>query len=291
MKKFILLFLLLISHFAFSMNKDSVELVNIQQKLISIEKRINTLHSTDHQMRSQIDDLLQDSDSLMNVSIETQKQMNIMAQQFNSSIDETQFAIKSNANLLSEEIQTKTRYGSFGFVLALLIVGIVYFILHKRISTGASAINKIKHTQELIQEESVKLDNRLIELLDKQLNVQAIQSVKSSGQEQEHSLALKVADEIVRIEMNLSRMDVSVKGHKQLCKAVERIKNNFLANGYEMVDMLGKPYNEGMKVVANFVSDENLREGEQMITGIIKPQINYNGVMIQAAQITVSQNI
>lgn len=104
-------------------------------------------------------------------------------------------------------------------------------------------------------------------------------------------MVLKVADEIVRIEMNLSRMDPSIKGYKQLAKAVERIKNNFLANGYEIIDMLGKSYNEGMKVVANFVSDENLKQGEQIITGIIKPQINYNGQMIQAAQITVSQNI
>lgn len=55
--------------------------------------------------------------------------------------------------------------------------------------------------------------------------------------------------------------------------------------------MLGKPYNEGMKVVANFVVDENLKEGQQIISGIIKPQINYNGQMIQSAQITVSQNI
>ena len=46
-----------------------------------------------------------------------------------------------------------------------------------------------------------------------------------------------------------------------------------------------------MKVVANFVSDENLKDGEQIITGIIKPQVNYNGKMIQAAQITVSQNV
>ena len=100
----------------------------------------------------------------------------------------------------------------------------------------------------------------------------------------------KVADEIVRIETNLSRMDSSVKGYKQLSASVRRIKDNFLANGYEMVDMLGKPYSEGMKVLANFVPDESLKEGEQIITGIIKPQINYNGVMIQAAQITVSQN-
>ena len=55
--------------------------------------------------------------------------------------------------------------------------------------------------------------------------------------------------------------------------------------------MLGKPYNEGMKLSADFVSDKTLAEGEQKITGIIKPQINYKGKMIQAAQITVSQNI
>ena len=46
-----------------------------------------------------------------------------------------------------------------------------------------------------------------------------------------------------------------------------------------------------MKVIANFIPDETLPEGSQIITGIIKPQINYNGQMIQAAQITVSQNI
>ena len=64
-----------------------------------------------------------------------------------------------------------------------------------------------------------------------------------------------------------------------------------MANGYEFVDMLGKPYNDGMKVIANFVQDDSLEEGAQIISGIIKPQINYNGVMIQAAQITVSQNL
>ena len=69
------------------------------------------------------------------------------------------------------------------------------------------------------------------------------------------------------------------------------MKDNLLANGYELVEMLGKPYNDGMKVTANFVEDEELEQGQQIITGIIKPQINYKGTMIQSAQITVSQNI
>ena len=58
-----------------------------------------------------------------------------------------------------------------------------------------------------------------------------------------------------------------------------------------IVEMLGKPYNDGMKVSVNFETDESLKEGEQIITGIIKPQINYKGKMIQTAQITVSQNL
>ena len=144
-----------------------------------------------------------------------------------------------------------------------------------------------------MQEESVKLDDKLLEMFDKQIST----TPKVVGTDKpDHSLALKVADEIVRIELNMSRMDSSIKGYKQLAKAVERIKDNFKANGYEIIDMLGKPYNEGMKVTANFVADEELEEAviyahERGKTGITKPQINYNGQMIQAAQITVSQNI
>lgn len=135
----------------------------------------------------------------------------------------------------------------------------------------------------------MKLDNKLMELLESQMKVQQSQPQTTANTEPDHSLVKKVADEVVRIEMNLSKMDESVKGYKQLKKAVEHIKDNFLANGYEIVDMLGKQYSEGMKAAVSFVSDETLKEGERIITKIIKPQINYKQQMIQAAQIEVSQ--
>ncbi len=192
----------------------------------------------------------------------------------------------------SQDLDSRSLYGLIGLLCALLIAGLVYLLLRKKIKSGQSAIDSIREAQEKLNEESIKLDNQLVELMNKQLETSKSTSTSADNSSAiDHSLALKVADEIVRIELNLSRMDASVKGHKQLSKAVERIKNNFLAQGYEIVDMLGKPYNEGMKVVASFVSDESLKEGEQVITGITKPQINFNGQMIQAAQITVSQNI
>ena len=100
-----------------------------------------------------------------------------------------------------------------------------------------------------------------------------------------------LADRITFMEMTLFKMDPKVRGYKQLSKSISQMKDNLLANGYELVDMLGKPYNDGMKVTANFIEDEDLEQGTQIITGIIKPQINFNGKMIQSAQITVSQNI
>ena len=204
---------------------------------------------------------------------------------------------KTNSNVQTNQDMLRSRtlwIGIMAVALLIFIVGVAYQ-LTKRIKSGNTSIGEVRKAQEALQlaqtkmqEESVKLDDELLEMFDKQISV----TPKVVGTDKpDHSLALKVADEIVRIELNMSRMDSSIKGYKQLAKAVERIKDNFKANGYEIIDMLGKPYNEGMKVTANFVADEELEEGKQIITGITKPQINYNGQMIQAAQITVSQNI
>ena len=149
-------------------------------------------------------------------------------------------------------------------VLIVAVLVLMFFFMRKNIPSPAD------------------IDDKLAELMANQSSEPAIQ---------DHSLVLKVADELIRIEANLSKMDSSVKGFKQIAKAVERIRTNYEAYGYEIVDMLGKPFDDGMKVVANFVADESLAPGAQIITAISKPQINYNGVMIQSAQVTVSQNI
>ena len=206
-------------------------------------------------------------------------------------IGKTNEMVEATENVLS----SRTLWGLCGlFILfAAIIVTTIAFV--KKLNAGTTSIDDVRKAQDALQtaqskmqEESIKLDDKLLELFDKQMsNSQKV----VSNDKPDHSLALKVADEVVRIELNMSRMDSSIRGYKQLAKAVNRIKDNFNANGYEIVDMLGKPYNEGMKVIAEFVLDEDLEEGQQIITGITKPQVNYNGEMIQAARITVSQNI
>ena len=141
-----------------------------------------------------------------------------------------------------------------------------------------------------MEEEAIKLDNKLVEVLESQLKLKQEEKTQTStsSTDIDHSLALKVADEIIRIQKNISQMDSNTKGLKQLTASVKRIQDNFASNGYELVEMLGKEYNEGMKAVPNFIPNEDLEKGQQIITRIIKPQVNYKGEMIQSAQIEVS---
>lgn len=290
MKRLVLIAFLFITISIYG-NNDSIAIANLQQQVNKQERIIGNLRKD---IRSSVNIQKQQAifiDSLKQELMNTKNDLSDLSNKLGVDIINTQNQITVNTNNLNDNIKSKTTWGIMIITIIILVMAAIYLILYKRVEKGKSAIDKIKDTQKSIQEESLKLDSKLVELLNQQLNVQANISSNDSNTQIDHSLALKVADEIVRIEMNLSRMDASIKGHKQLSKAVERIKNNFLANGYEMVDMLGKPYNDGMKVVANFVSDENLKDGEQIITGIIKPQVNYNGKMIQAAQITVSQNV
>lgn len=287
MKRLVLIAFLFITISIYG-NNDSI--ANLQQQVNKQERIIGNLRKD---IRSSVGIQKQQAlfiDSLKQELMNTKNDLSDLSNKLGVDITNTQKQIAENANNLNDNIKSKTTWGIMIVTIIILVMAAIYLILYKRVEKGKSAIDKIKDTQKSIQEESLKLDGKLVELLNQQLNVQANISNNDSNNQTDHSLALKVADEIVRIEMNLSRMDASIKGHKQLSKAVERIKNNFLANGYEMVDMLNKPYQEGMKATVTYVIDETLNDGEKIITKIIKPQVNYNGVMIQPAQIEVSQN-
>lgn len=101
---------------------------------------------------------------------------------------------------------------------------------------------------------------------------------------------LSLISEIARIDNNLYHMQ-DVPGRKQISKALDRMKITLQAEDYTIIPLLGTPYREGMQVSAVFVPDERLPQNESVITSVQKPQINRAGKMIQAASVTVAQNI
>lgn len=232
-------------------------------------------------------------DSLQNKCKSLEEAQSIDRVNFNGMIDATDNNVRTNQDLL----QSRTLYGVIVVIVVLVIIVGIACWLTKRIKSGTSTTGDVRRAQEALQTaqtkmqaESVKLDNQLLAIVQKQLDASASFASKTTG-EPDHSLVVKLANEIARIETNLSKMDKSVRGYKQLVQAKDRMINNVRANGYEIISLFGQEYNDGMQFQTRFVPDESLPEGKRIITGMIKMQVNYNGKMIQPAEIVVSQNI
>ena len=234
-------------------------------------------------------------DSVSSIVSTNENSILSISKDLGTKIQETGDKAESKISVLNNDVGKNRLYWIIGTLVILLIGGIIFWLLGKRISSSKIDVeSQIKNTKQSLEEESIKLDSKLVEVLESQLKIQQAESNPPSSpntNKEDHSLALKVADEIVRMQKNISRMEKDTKGLKPLEKSIERIQANFSANGYEMINLLNKDYEDRMNIdVINFIDDESLEENKKIITKIIKPQVNHNGVLIQRAQVEVSQN-
>ena len=272
----ILFSMLIVPQFAFAFKQgDTQSSTSLEETckdlridLSIIQTRVKKANKQIEQQSSQIQQLAKENmmfitsiDSLKSKNTELQKTQENDREAFKSELGQTNGSVNANNTALSQ----RTLYGAtICLALIILIIVIVYLIM-KKMKDSSSSIDEVRKAQEALQcaqlkisEESVKLDSKLLEFAEKQIN----------------STSTKVS-----------------KGEKQLVQAKDRMINNVCANGYQIVSLMGQDYNDGMQFEARFVPDETLEEGKRIITGMIKMQVNYNGKMIQPAQIVVSQNI
>lgn len=218
----------------------------------------------------------------------------VITRSLGGKITDSELKIKT-ANSKIEDLGDTLSRSTLYWIIAVLVIAILslllFALLRSRFLQASSTLSdSIQDTKRMLEEENVRLDTKLADILETQLQLlhREQQSVPSQVREEDHTLALKMADEINRVQKNINHMDPMTKGLKQLNASVKRIVNNFEGSGYELVDMLGKEYQAGMNVIATFKPDEHLQVGEQIITKVNKPQVNYKSVMIQSADVEVS---
>jgi hypothetical protein len=290
------LFLFLTVQIAIAQSQPNQEIKNLQDRLQKVEdtnSKLSKVLIKQQTVFSQQLDAANDSIDTLKSKLQSVEQIiHSNKTELVNQITTTQTNASADKQQLNNKIKDNTLYWIIA-VLAIALLSVLLFgLLRKQVTKNKTDITaNIQQTKKALEEEGVKLDSKLVDLLATQMQLmkEERQAVPSSkAEEVNHELALKVADEIIRIQKNLGNMDAETKGLKQLVASVKRIQDNFEANGYELIDMLNKPYDQGMKVSANFRPDETLKAGEQIITRIIKPQVNFKGVMIQAAQVEVS---
>jgi hypothetical protein len=220
--------------------------------------------------------------------VEGLKSKNELDEKLNNTI----YANNNSFKKVDTTLYNKTIIGVASVLLAILLSLSFYIILNRRQkNNNLDLVNELNNTKATIE-------NKLVKELEKQTGLLEIKvnNISNSNNISEiesktvdHSLALKVASEINLIERNIKLMDNKTKGLKQIQHSIIKLKDNLAVNGYEIPVLLDMPYNQGMRVIiTSSIPDENLSKGEEIISKIIIPQVNFNDKMIQTAQIEVS---
>lgn len=256
-------------------------------------------------------ELLKKENSKLKVNVKT---LDANLKTLQKQADSNRQAIKESANQLGLKISTSettsnqkfsevdkslsknSLYGIIGVLFVLLLSGILYWLLSKRQkSDKIDVIEQLSKTKSSIEESLIKEFSKQTQLIDANLKLIDLQThthQKSTNKEIDHSLALKVADQIVTIERSISLIDSKTKGLQRIINSITNLRDNLSANGYEIPELLGKGFKQGDNIIiVSSISDETTAKGVEMITKIIKPQVNYNDKMIQAAQVEVSVGI
>jgi hypothetical protein len=261
---------------------------NLENRNSRLSKQVITANSNIKKLEDRISSAVDSMDVLKQDLAQTNNNLQVIAGKLDLQIRQLTNKTNEDLSVLNKRVRHNTTYYWILAILAIAIIPAILFgWLRSRLALVKTELaDQIKSSSEAIREEIIKLDNMIFWSLDFQKGLS--KTDQNESEEIDHSLALKVADEIIRIQKNINSMDPETKGLKQLEFAVDRIQDNFRENGYEMVDLLNKPYYPGMKLSAKFKVDETLKNGERIITRIIKPQIKYNNVIIQEAQVEVS---
>ncbi len=258
-------------------------------KILQLEE--SKLKSEIGALKSKISTANKNIDSLQS---QTQKNSNAVTQTANdlgTKIQQTETSSKNSISQLDKNVNTNRLYWIIATLVTLILGGLIYWLLGKRIASSQTDVeSQIRITKKTLEEESLKLDAQLLDIINSQLKIKETEPAKTENGEKDHSLVLKVADEVTRILMNLEVMDKEIKGYKHLKKYSESILDNLKAYGYEIPQLIGINYNSGMNMVATLEFDESIESGKQIIKRIIKPQVNFDGKMIQAAKVTVAFN-
>jgi len=105
-----------------------------------------------------------------------------------------------------------------------------------------------------------------------------------------HALILAVINDLVRMRQNLDFMDDTVKGVPQLRNRLKSIFATLTSYQYEVPNLVGRSHHEGDNMVGTFELNEAMPSGTSRIKRVIKPQVSYQGKLIQAAEVVIEYN-
>ena len=267
----------------------------------AIKKSDDAMVNLSHQQEELRSNLTQTNQSLSLLSSNTQSGQ----KHLDDSVKQLSKDTEVKTSKISQQLSDRTIATLVGLFLLLGLIAAGYFLLTKRHNEIRQdltkklqvALERIQEAEENIVQSDMQLSTELFKILEQiQLENQKQSALLATGASSHssaytptsHDLAIKLADEIHRMQKRIQALPEDIKGLKSLNKSLERLEEELNEQGYEIIDYLDMTYTENMSVKARFIPSDEIEDGQSIITKVVYPQVNYQDKLIRMADVEVS---
>jgi hypothetical protein len=307
-KKFIIAILLFSSLNAFS----QVTQEDLEREIKPLTQRVNNLQVENGKLKTEIgiltSKLSNNNKTLNSLRIQTQENINTIAQTANElgiRIKETGDKNEGEINKVEKLLSKNSLYGIIGVLLAIVLSGLLYWLLSRRQKTDKTDFNEqlknkttelkkdvysqIENTKSELITESAKLDFQLLNLIEKQLKV--ADKLNATEPSTDHTFHKNSANELQRIANYANTLPPESQEAIALQGSLGRLRNYFNASDYEITDFTGKDYDERIPMrMRETIFDESIEVGKEIVVKTWEPQIKFKNDIIQQAKIDTKYN-
>jgi len=257
---------------ALEANQTHDRLGALEEKDLQLQRRLDRI-SKDQQGLA--NSLRRDMDTLRGQDAELQLHQEVLADTLR------QFARSTSADIENIRQNLLTYRFLIGLIILIAAAAAIAIIL---------GIPKDRKNKTLI-EESLKLNARILALLDQQLQLMNLMGVEQSEEEKtiNHALAVRVGIEIFRMQRGFEKIDPEVKGINALKHALALLEEEFIRQGYAIRDLTGQIYPQDSKVIVKKSTvNDDITPGSPVIEKVITPQILYRGEVVHFGEVEIA---
>lgn len=285
---------------------------DLEKEIKPLTQRVNTLQVENGKLKTDIgilnSKLSNTNKTLDSLRIQTQENVNAIAQTANElgfRIKETGDKNEGEINKVEKSLSKNSLYGIIGVLSAILLSGLLYWLLSKRQKTDKTdfdeqlknkttelkkdVYSQIENTKSELITESAKLDFQLLNLIEKQLKV--ADKINATEPSTDHTFHKNSANELQRIANYANTLPPESQEAIALQGSLGRLRNYFNASDYEITDFTGKDYDERIPMrMRETIFDENIEVGKEIVVKTWEPQIKFKNDIIQQAKIDTKYN-
>jgi hypothetical protein len=270
---------------------------DFEKDILLLQTKIKSLEVENSKLKNRIvvgeKKLLISKSSIDSIRAQTFSNSNAISQTANQlgiQITTTEQTAKKRIDEVGQSLSTNSLYGIIGVLLAILLSGILYWLLSKRQQTDKNQLsNIINSTISELTQESAKLDVQLLDVIEKQLRF--ADKLNETEQTIDHTFHKNSANELQRIANYANTLAPESQEAIALQGSLGRLKNYFNASDYEITDFTGKEYDERIPMrIRETIFDDEIALGKEIVIKTWEPQIKFKNEIIQKAKIDTKYN-